>query len=102
VYVKSRPRGTWDFALAAVAVSASDAEVRIVLGGVAPAPHRAVEAEAVLRGQPIDGRLVEQAAEAAVAGSRPLPMNGYKVALTRTLVKRALGRVAGLPEGDAP
>jgi len=95
LYLKSRPRNTWDFALSAVAVSATDSEVRVVLGGVAPLPYRATEAEALLRGQPLDAPTIERAAEAAVAGSRPLPMNAYKVPLTRALVKRALQDVAG-------
>ena len=35
------------------------------------------------------------AGEAAVEGAKPLSMNGYKVALTRTVVKRALLAAVG-------
>jgi hypothetical protein len=38
------------------------------------------------------------AAEEAVAKARPLSMNGYKVMLTKALVRRALAEVAGHPE----
>ena len=98
-YVKHRPRGTWDFALSAVGVSVTQqggrcTEARLILGGVAPFPYRAKAAEEVLRDQHLDARTIERAAEAAVASSRPLLMNGYKVALTRALVGRALAGVA--------
>ena len=95
VYCKSRPRNTWDFALSAVAVSLAGSEARIVLGGVAPLPYRATAAEAVLREGSLDTTTIERAADAAVAASRPLPMNGYKVPMTRALVKRALQELAG-------
>jgi xanthine dehydrogenase YagS FAD-binding subunit len=99
VYVKHRPRNTWDFALSAVGVSVTQqdgrcTEARVVLGGVAPLPYRVRAAEDALREQHMDARTIERAAEAAVASSRPLPMNGYKVALTRALVGRALKAVA--------
>jgi xanthine dehydrogenase YagS FAD-binding subunit len=98
-YIKHRPRHTWDFALSAVGVSVTGSrdgcsDARVVLGGVAPLPYRVAEAEAALRGGPIDESAINRAAEAAVAGSRPLPMNGYKVPLTRSLVRRALASVA--------
>jgi xanthine dehydrogenase YagS FAD-binding subunit len=57
---------------------------------VAPIPFRAVEAERAIRGKPVDSSNAEAAAEAAVAGAVPLSENAYKVAITRTLVKRAL------------
>lgn len=99
-YVKHRPRGTWDFALSAVGASVTQqggrcTGARLILGGVAPLPYRATAAEEVLRNQPLDARTIDRAAEAAVASSRPLAMNGYKVALTKALVARVLAEVAG-------
>ena len=91
-------RNTWDFALSEVAVAVTPGagawdEVRIALGGVAPFPYRATAAEAVLVARAPTATLVQEAAEAAVARARPLAMNGYKIDLTKTLVKRALTAV---------
>ncbi|MBI2370659.1 MAG: xanthine dehydrogenase family protein subunit M, partial [Deltaproteobacteria bacterium] len=46
--------------------------------------------EAVLKGQRLEEAVAAAAGEAAVAGAKPLAKNGYKVPLTKTLVKRAL------------
>lgn len=101
VFVKKRLRGTWDFALSEVAVAAvpSDGtwrDVRIALSGIAPAPFRATEAEELLKGQSLNTALIARAAEVAIARPRPLGMNAYKVRLTRTLIRRALGQLAGV------
>lgn len=99
-FLKHRIRGSWDFALAEVAVTLTPGrgqceDVRIVLGGVAPYPFRALVAEAELRGGPLTAGTIERAAEAALTQARPLTMNAYKVDLTRALVRRALASVAG-------
>ncbi len=95
VYLKAMARQTWSFALASVAVQGVwdgpvAREISIVLGGVAPIPWRATEAEDVVRGQPLDGGVARRAGEAAVAGAQPLQYNGYKAKLLRSLVERAL------------
>jgi xanthine dehydrogenase YagS FAD-binding subunit len=98
LFLKHRLRGTWDFALSEVAVSATGngrwENVRVALGGVAPFPFRATAAEAVLAGQAPSESLVREAAAAAVARARPLTQNGYKIDLTRALVARALSALA--------
>src|SRR5262252_6303798 len=63
---------------------------RVVLGGVAPIPWRLPEVEKMLAGQRMTPDLAAKAGEAAVAGARPLAKNGYKVPLTRNMVKRTL------------
>jgi xanthine dehydrogenase YagS FAD-binding subunit len=98
-FFKSRPRNTWDFALSAVAVSMTCVgprceAVRLVLGGVAPAPYRVRVVEEILVGQTVDERRIGEAAHAAMESARPLRMNGYKVDLTRALIRRALAAVA--------
>ena len=40
--------------------------------------------------------VVEKAAEAAVADAEPLEENGYKITLTKTILKRAVLRAAGI------
>lgn len=101
VFLKHRVRGTWDFALSEVAVSATRngrwANVRVALGGVAPFPYRATAAETVLDGHAASESLVREAADAAVGKARPLTQNGYKIDLTRALVARALTALAADP-----
>jgi len=63
---------------------------RVVLYGVAPIPWRSEAVEKSINGQAINMQTAEAAGAAAVEGAKPLSMNGYKVALTRTVVKRAL------------
>ena len=94
-FLKHRVRNTWDFALSEVAVALTRTagrcqDVRIALGGVAPYPFRATAAEVVLRGETLGEAVFTRAADAVLAKARPLPMNGYKVDLTRALVRRAL------------
>jgi xanthine dehydrogenase YagS FAD-binding subunit len=94
-YVKFALRKSWDFAIASVAVSAVIRDgiwddLRIVVGGVATSPHRSLEAEEVVRKKRIDESLARAAAEAALKNAKPLKMNGYKVELSKTLVRRAL------------
>jgi xanthine dehydrogenase YagS FAD-binding subunit len=98
-YLKFKERGSFDFALAAVAVALwFDGDrvrrARLCLGGVAPVPWRAQAAEKALEGQRLDLEVMKAAAEAAVQGAEPLEMNKYKVPLTKGLVIRALERLA--------
>lgn len=95
IYLKEMVRETWDFALCSVAAMVTLKngvvdEARIVLGGVAPIPYRALKAEAALKGRPLDEAAAAAAGLAAVDGARPLANNGYKVALTQAVVRRAL------------
>jgi len=94
-YLKFRLRKAIDFAISSVATvitteAGRAASARIVLGGVAPMPYRALRAEDVLRGEVITENLAEIAAEAAVSEAVPLSMNAYKVPITKALVKRAI------------
>ena len=94
-YLKARERQTGDFALASAAVLLVTADgwisrAAIVLGGVAPYPYRARDAEEYLANQPVDGVDLEQVGGLALAGATPLRDNGYKVILASNLVKRAV------------
>jgi xanthine dehydrogenase YagS FAD-binding subunit len=93
-YLKFRLR-EMDFSIASVAanVDMNDeycTDARIVLGGVAPIPWRAIETEKMLRGKKITGGLVKNASEASTYGALPLTMNAYKIPIAQSLVKRAL------------
>ncbi len=65
-------------------------DARIVLGAVAPEPVRARNAEEAITGRILDESIAEEAAKNAIAGARPLKMNGYKVEISKALVKRAI------------
>jgi xanthine dehydrogenase YagS FAD-binding subunit len=94
-YRKVRERGSFDFALASAAIilSVADGKVstaRIVLGGVAPTPWRAADAEKALAGKALDGAAVAEAAAAAVKGASPFDSNRYKVALVKGMLEDTL------------
>jgi xanthine dehydrogenase YagS FAD-binding subunit len=94
-YVKVRERASFSFALVSVAVAIDVADgvvrdARIAFGGLAHKPWRAFAAEEALRGSAAGADNFERAAEAALAGAEPLRDNGYKVALARRTLVRAL------------
>jgi carbon-monoxide dehydrogenase medium subunit len=79
VYLKHAVRGAMDIAMVGVAVLITpDAsknslqDVRIGLGAVAPTPLRATKTEALLRGKPLSGALLKEAAAMAAAESSPI------------------------------
>lgn len=101
VYLKVRDRQSYEFALAsaAVALDVQDGTVRdarIALGGVATAPWRAREAEAILKGQKLDEALASRAAEAAFASATTRKHNVFKVALGKRVILRALRQAASM------
>lgn len=106
-YVKARVDPSWDYALASAAVALVVREefvqdARIVLGGVAPRPYRALEAEGVLRDAAMSLGLVQAAADAAVGRARPMRRNSYKVDLARAVVRHAIAKAVGGPIPPAP
>jgi len=95
VYRKLKQKESFDWPLveACVVLELSGGAIRnprIVLGHVAQVPRRAREAEAVLAGGRPSPDLLRRAAEASVAGAKPLSQNAYKVRLARVIVERAL------------
>jgi xanthine dehydrogenase YagS FAD-binding subunit len=101
-YLKFKERDSLDFAMSAVAVAVDQLpnktvkQARIVLGGVAPIPWRAVKAERFLEGKTLNDSVLAEAATLALDGAKPLQKNAYKVPLTQTLVRRALAQAGGL------
>ena len=91
-YYKLMQRASWDFAIASLGVARrASGDVRLVLGGVAPRPWRidsSVE-EDVASGS-LDEADAETLADRALYDAAPLSKNGYKVALARTLIARAI------------
>jgi xanthine dehydrogenase YagS FAD-binding subunit len=98
-YRKVRARGSWDFAMAGIAMAISMkagkvAYARVVLSGVAPIPWRLHAVEKLLIGQKIDAKLIAKAADAAIVGAKPLEQNAYKVPMVRGIVEETLGGAA--------
>jgi xanthine dehydrogenase YagS FAD-binding subunit len=94
-YLKAMDRKAWAFALVSVAARVTMeanriGDVRLVLGGVAPIPHRCHSAEAMLNGAEANSELFARAAEEALATAKPLSRNAYKTQLAKTLIVRAL------------
>lgn len=98
VYLKLKERQAFDFALVSVAVSVSMKnnvvdQARIVFGGLAPFPMRAVNAEAALKGKSLNGAIAA-ACKAATQGAKPLQQNRYKIAAAAGILEQALGQLA--------
>jgi len=98
-YRKVRARGSWDFALAGVALAVqfdgrTVQAARVALSGAAPVPWRARAVEQVIVGTRLTAEVAARAGEAAVDGATPLKRNGYKVPLFRNVVREALLDIA--------
>ena len=88
----------WPLVLASVNLTMDGDSVsaaKIVLYGVAPIPWRSTAAEKAITGKRVSIETAAAAGEAATEGAAPLSMNGYKVPLTKTVVKRALLAAVG-------
>jgi xanthine dehydrogenase YagS FAD-binding subunit len=95
LYLKVRDRQSYEFALASAAVALdldgnSVREARIALGGLAYKPWRAKEAEAALKGKPLNEDTARQAAATAMRTARAFGGNAYKVDLGQRTLVRAL------------
>ncbi|HEX3886116.1 MAG TPA: xanthine dehydrogenase family protein subunit M [Phenylobacterium sp.] len=96
LYLKIRDRQSYEFALTSAAVALDlDAagvvrEARVGLGGVAAKPWRSHEAEATLRGRPLDEVSAQAAAHAAFAGATAGGQQAFKPELGRRTLVRAL------------
>ncbi len=73
-------------------------DVRIALGAVAPTIIRAVEAERLLEGQPLEASIIARAAHAAAEAASPIDdirgSAAYRRAMVAVCVRRALERIA--------
>jgi xanthine dehydrogenase YagS FAD-binding subunit len=99
VYRKVRDRASYAFALVAVAAIVERASgrfraARIAMGGVAPKPWRAAEAERALAGDPVNDRAFTNAAETALRGARGHGHNDFKIELAKRSLRRTLADAA--------
>jgi len=88
----------WPLVMASVNLTMDGDKVsaaNVLLYGVAPIPYKATAAEKAITGKSVSEDSAAEAAKAAVEGAKPLSSNAYKVALTKTAVKRALLAAVG-------
>ncbi len=91
--VRQKAAFDWPLAMASVALEMDGKTVksaRVVLGQVAPVPWISPEAAQALVGKTITPDTAMAAANAAVAGAKPLSHNKYKITLAKVAVKRAI------------
>jgi xanthine dehydrogenase YagS FAD-binding subunit len=103
-YRKVRDRASFAFALVSVAAALEVTDgtvtgVRLALGGVAPRPWRAHEAERLLLGAPATEESFRAAAAAELAPAVTRPQNAHLVELAQRTVVATLDRL--LTEGSA-
>jgi xanthine dehydrogenase YagS FAD-binding subunit len=97
-YLKIRDRWSYEFALVSVAAALAIEngkirEARLGLGGVAPAPWRAREAEQSLVGSAPTSAAFERAASLALSDARGHGHNDFKIPLAQRAVVRAFAQV---------
>ena len=100
-YRKVRDRASYAFAVVSVAVAVeldggTVRDARIALGGVATLPWRATDAEALLKGNPIDEASATEAADMAFASAQGQSHNAFKIQLGKRTLVRALREAAAL------
>ena len=99
-YIRHTPRARMDIAVVSVAAAITlDADgaitdVRLALGAVAPVPMRAIQAEALLRGQRLTDELLREAGAVAAQEAKPIDdlraSAQYRRHLVNILTQRAL------------
>jgi xanthine dehydrogenase YagS FAD-binding subunit len=99
-YVKVRERESFEYALVSAAASVRMRKglirsVRIALGSVAQKPWRLSEAEKALQGRPLTPPALMPPIREALAASRPLGHNHYKVAMAANAAMRAVLEAGG-------
>ena len=101
LFLKIRDRESYEFALASAAVAldmdgGKVKEARVALGGVATVPWRAREAEAHLKGKPLDEQVAMAAAVIAFNSAQPRGHNAFKIELGKRTLVRALRQAAAM------
>jgi xanthine dehydrogenase YagS FAD-binding subunit len=98
-YRKVRDRASFAFALVSVAAALEIENgrirhVRLALGGVAPKPWRAYEAEKVLAGAGASMETFRRAADAELSHARGFQYNSFKIELARRTIASVLSDLA--------
>jgi xanthine dehydrogenase YagS FAD-binding subunit len=91
-FIKFAIRKSIDFPIVNCAARVGAGDVRICLNAVYNKPYRAVEAEKVIEGKPINEENADAAGAAAVASAKTLPgeRNKWKIPIAKAMVKRSI------------
>ncbi len=94
-FIKVKERGSWDFAVASVAVAAQKELLKIsraefVFGGVAPIPWIDNVLNSAAKNFTGDEKVLTSLANKAFKNSDPMDMNYYKIRLAKNLVIKSL------------
>ncbi|HEY7190738.1 MAG TPA: FAD binding domain-containing protein [Vicinamibacterales bacterium] len=97
-FEKLRPRGVWDFAMAALALNlqvrnAVVQDARVVFGGIAGRPVRERTVEDFLKGKSLTNDVIAQAVERSLANAAPLKYNAMKIEMAKGLLASGLEKV---------
>jgi xanthine dehydrogenase YagS FAD-binding subunit len=97
-FEKLRPRGVWDFAMAALALNvqlrnAVVQDARVVFGGIAGRPVRERTVEEFLKGKGLTSDVIAQAVERSLANAAPLKYNAMKIEMAKGLLASGLEKV---------
>jgi xanthine dehydrogenase YagS FAD-binding subunit len=97
-FEKLRPRGVWDFAMAALALNvqlrnAIVQDARVVFGGIAGRPVRERTVEEFLKGKSLTSEVIAQAVERSLANAAPLKYNAMKIEMAKGLLASGLEKV---------
>ncbi|MCS3744606.1 xanthine dehydrogenase YagS FAD-binding subunit [Xanthomonas arboricola] len=102
-YLKVRDRASYEFAAASAAVgieleadNRTIREARVAVGGVATKPWRLRNVEALLKGRTFDEKTLRTAAAASVSDAKARGHNAFKVALTPSVVARAMMQIGDI------
>jgi xanthine dehydrogenase YagS FAD-binding subunit len=100
-YAKIRDRTSYAFALVSVAAALNIADntiqgARLAMGGVAHKPWRLTEAEAFLKGKPVQQEVFQQAAQIAMDGAKAYEHNKFKLTMAPNAIVQALKTASGL------
>jgi len=104
-YRKVRDRASYAFAVVSVALDLEVrdgriAHIRIAFGGMAPKPWRALRAEALLAGGPVDAAQVARAMDAEFGAATPPAGAAFKIELARRTLGFMLDTLAKTPASN--
>lgn len=97
-YIQISEKSQFDWALVSCAAAGKMdgnkiSKARVVLGAVSPIPYEVAEANAWLEGKTLDDATCDKVADVILAKAHVFEHNGYKVPMSRALIRRTLKKL---------